>query len=376
MQRVPGSFFASRLILASCVSLMSLSVATTTYAQDKKKPAGAKPAGKGKGKADEKADEEKRNAAREAYNKGTTAYEIGDYAAAVESFKKAYEILPSPHAQFWIAQALDNAGKSDEAIAAYEKLLADPDVPKIGQDKQDKAKARLEALKNPPPAKPAEPPAETTPPAETAPPAAEPPPEPEAPPPATDTTPPPEQTPKNDLKPTKNLIELGLFTGPLFISSEHNLVEDPNPFSEYSSPAWLVGLRLAYFPASFLGIEGEYAHGFGSVEGSAPASIAGADDSAAFNTARGHLVLQVPSWRFVPFAVVGAGVLQASSDRLGSDGDFLLEAGIGGKFAISKVFSPRLDVRFDMHQKKGGSFSDGITVSPEVLLGASFTFGR
>ncbi len=365
MLRVPGSFFSSRLIIAFCAAAMSLSVASAAHAQGKKKPAA---------KVDPKAEEEKRNKAREAYKLGTTAFEIGDYTTAVENFKKAYEILPSPHAQFWIAQSLDNAGKGDEAISAYEKLLADPEVSKIGPEKEDTAKKRLDALKNPKPAeaaadKPAEPPPEEKP-AEAPPPVEEPPP--------AEATPPPESTsPTPDLKPKAGLIELGLFTGPLFIAGGHNLMEMKFPRREYNSPAWLVGLRMAYFPAKALGIEAEYAHGWGSVKGPVTVTTSGpTEDGAEFNTVRGHLIGQLGSWRLVPFALLGAGVLQATSDRLGADGDFILEVGAGAKFAVSKVFTPRLDLRFDLSQAEGGGFGDGITVHPELLLGASFTFGR
>jgi hypothetical protein len=54
----------------------------------------------------------------------------------------------------------------------------------------------------------------------------------------------------------------------------------------------------------------------------------------------------------------------------------MLVAGIGAKVAVTKVFTPRLDLHLDMTQKKGGGFSEGIAVHPEILLGIDFTLGR
>jgi len=88
-----------------------------------------------------------RDAARKAYGAGEKAFDAGKYADALENFKKANDLIPSPHAAFWVAQCLDKLGKNDEAVAAYEALLASPDVAKIGGDKQDEAKARLADLK-------------------------------------------------------------------------------------------------------------------------------------------------------------------------------------------------------------------------------------
>jgi hypothetical protein len=78
----------------------------------------------------------------------------------------------------------------------------------------------------------------------------------------------------------------------------------------------------------------------------------------------------------VPFALLGAGMMHASSDHNGSDTDFLLEAGAGFKVMATRILVPRLDLRLNMAQKKGGGFTDGIAVHPEVLLGLAFTLGR
>jgi len=55
--------------------------------------------------------------------------------------------LPSPQAAYWAAKSIDGQGKIDDAIAAYEKLLADPDIAKLGDEKTADAKQRISDLK-------------------------------------------------------------------------------------------------------------------------------------------------------------------------------------------------------------------------------------
>ena len=92
-------------------------------------------------------DAKKRDAARKAYQGGEKDYKAGKYAEAYDGFKKANEILPSPHAEYWMAMALDKQGKSDDAAAAYEKLLAHAEVSKLGDAKTGQVKSRLSELK-------------------------------------------------------------------------------------------------------------------------------------------------------------------------------------------------------------------------------------
>ncbi len=103
------------------------------------KPAAAKPAAK--------PDKKTADAARKAFADGQKAYGAGNYADAQTSFQKANDLIPSPQAAYWIAKCIDGLNKTEEAIAAYEKLLADPDVSKIGEEKSADAKTRLDALK-------------------------------------------------------------------------------------------------------------------------------------------------------------------------------------------------------------------------------------
>ncbi len=172
-------------------------------------------------------------------------------------------------------------------------------------------------------------------------------------------------------------MELGLFTGALLISKAHNLVEEGYGRYAYTKPTGLFGLRAAYLMTKNGGLEIEYAHGWGSTEAPSTATLAdAAGDGAQFNIFRGHIIAGLAGSRFVPFGLLGAGFLQASSDRMGSDGDFLLELGLGAKYAVDQFFVPRLDFRLDMTQREGGGFADGIAVHPEFLLGIGIMLNR
>jgi hypothetical protein len=310
-----------------------------------------------------------RASARDAYDKGTTAFAHGDYVTALDSFVKANAVIPSVQAMYWIAQAQDKLGHSDAAIEAYEAITSRADYSKLSEDKAGVVRDRLAALKAAaaPPPPPASPPAAEPPP----PPAAEPPP-----PVATLPSPPidePPPRPETDVVlPARNTAELGVLGGAMFVSSTHGLVKAGHTQREFDGPAWQVGLRAAFFPEKVFGVEGEYAHGFGSAKDSGGS----AGGNAKFDVIRGHLIGQLPTSRVVPFALLGAGLLHGNSKPNGADNDFLLEAGIGLKVMATKLLVPRLDFRLNATQKKGGGFSDGLAISPEVLLGLSFTLGR
>jgi hypothetical protein len=94
-------------------------------------------------------DKKTREDARKAYGEGEKLYKDGKYAEAYDSFKKADELIPSPHAQYWMAMALVEQGKKEEAKSAFETFLANPNASKVGDDKMADAKKRLEELKGP-----------------------------------------------------------------------------------------------------------------------------------------------------------------------------------------------------------------------------------
>jgi hypothetical protein len=316
-----------------------------------------------------------RATARDAYDKGTASFEHGDYVKALDSFVKANALIPSVQALYWIAQAQDKLGRVDAAVEAYEAIIARADFSKLSEDKAAIVRARLAALKSPPappvptpapePAPPAEPPAEEPPPVATMPP-----PDVSEPPPRVDSS--------KDLLPKKNTAELGVMGGVLFVSDSNNLVAGGHERHEFKAPVVQVGIRAAFFPVSVFGVEAEWAHGFGKMGRRFDAGTAPITDDLnepQFDAVRGHLIGQLPTSRVVPFALLGAGLLHVHSKQTGSDGDFLLEAGVGVKVIATKLLVPRLDARLNMTQKNGGGFTDGIAVHPEILLGLSFKLG-
>lgn len=330
------------------------------------RPATAQEADAGPTKAD-------RAAARDAYDKGTKSFQKGDYAKALDSFVKANALIPSVQAMFWIAQAQDRLGNAEAAKEAYEAIVARADFSKLSADKATLVRERLAALQPPPPPAPAPaPPPEPAPipaPVEVEP---SPPPPPTSPPPPAPyepTSPPP--PPTSRLVPRPNTLELGVMGGVLLVSDSNNLVEGGRQQRAFELPAWQIGARVAYFPLAALGVEAEYTHGFARTEevGVSPS------ESADFNALRGHVIGQLPLSRFVPFALVGAGILHGTSRPTGADADLLLQAGVGAKVLATKRLVPRVDFRLGMTQKDGGKLTDGVAFHPEVLLGLALRLG-
>jgi hypothetical protein len=335
----------------------------------------AQAAQKGPGKAE-------RAAAREAYDKGTASFEHGDYVTALDSFVKANALIPSVQAMYWIAQAQDKLGRTVAAVEAYEAITARADFSKLNEDKAAVVRARLEALKAPPPAQPAPAP-------ESAPPLEPPEPAPVAtmPPPVVN-EPPPVDDPK-ELLPKKNTAELGVMGGVLIVSDSNNLQAGGKRHETFDT-TFQLGVRAAFFPVSVFGVEAEWAHGFGHwgcprsddcspIEPTGPtggsAKFGATGGSAKFDVVRGHLIGQLPTSRVVPFALLGAGYLHEKSSPTGSDNDFALEAGVGLKVMATRLLVPRIDARLSMTQKEGGGFTEGLAVHPEILLGLSFRLG-
>jgi outer membrane protein OmpA-like peptidoglycan-associated protein len=162
-----------------------------------------------------------------------------------------------------------------------------------------------------------------------------------------------------------NLWELGLFGGVLFPSSSHNLRGGGFPQQKLDTAPEL-GVRAAYFPLSFFGIEAE-----GAVM---PSGLAD-DSSAALFAGRGHGVLQLPLGSVTPFVLVGGGALGVASSNMGNDVDPAFHFGAGAKLALDPYVSVRLDLRDNLTQKTGVSGSEQ-THHPEVLLGLTFTLER
>jgi outer membrane protein OmpA-like peptidoglycan-associated protein len=167
--------------------------------------------------------------------------------------------------------------------------------------------------------------------------------------------------------PEPNLWELGLFGGILFPSPSHRFIEPGSGLPQQDLDATgELGVRFAYFPSSFLGLELEGAIGPTATEDGS---------SAGMHAARGHVVLQYPGLSIVPFLVGGMGAMGASSEAMGTDTDPAFHFGAGVKAPLDAYVSARLDLRDNLTQRVGGS--DGRqTHHPEVLLGIIFTLER
>ena len=324
-----------------------------------------------------------RAAARDAYDKGTASFEHADYVTALDSFVKANALIPSVQAMYWIAQSQDKLGRTEAAVEAYEAITARADFNKLSEDKATTVRTRLAALKAPPapPPEAAPAPLPETPPADAPPPQDPPPFAAQAAPPPSEPPPPPAD---DDVLPKKNTAELGVMGGVLVVSDSNNFKAGGKEHANFD-PAYQVGVRAAFFPVKVFGIEAEYAHGFSRYDYSprqcGPTELCEApkfpnDGSANFDVVRGHLIGQLPTSRFIPFALLGGGFMHQSSDPTGADGDFSLVAGVGAKVMATKLLVPRLDVRLNLSQKDGGKFTDGVAVHPEFLLGLSFRLGN
>ena len=152
----PFAPFSRLALLAALPALTAFGVtsyAPAAHAADAKpaadKAPAAKPAADKGAPADatKAPDKKTRDAARKAYGEGEKAYAAGDFAAAYAGFSKALDLIPTPAAAYWAAKSLDQQGKTDDAIKAYEALLADPNVGRLGDEKLSDAQTRVATLK-------------------------------------------------------------------------------------------------------------------------------------------------------------------------------------------------------------------------------------
>jgi len=173
-------------------------------------------------------------------------------------------------------------------------------------------------------------------------------------------------------------LELGVYGGAAHFASQHNLQDlDIVPDTQYGHQRLKtgldLGLRAAFYPLSFAGVEGEL--------GVIPTKTATDGNSANVYTYRAHLILQYPGLRLVPFAAIGVGgmTLHSHADTLGNDSDPEWHFGLGLKWAFNEYVSARFDFRDNLMQKNRlvAGVSNGDTVgNTEFLLGVSFTLGR
>lgn len=129
----------SRVIAASVAFALASSMSVTASAQPADKPAAAptvKPAA---------AAAPKPNDAKGLFNAGEKKFKAGDYAGALADFEASLAIKADPATQRCIALSHDNLEHFPEAVAAYEKFIAD-NPPKM-KEQVEEATKRVEAIK-------------------------------------------------------------------------------------------------------------------------------------------------------------------------------------------------------------------------------------
>ena len=181
-------------------------------------------------------------------------------------------------------------------------------------------------------------------------------------------------SPMRRYRPTLPSFEAGLYGGAYLFSKNHNLQDLARTIDaghQALRAGGEVGLRLAFYPLWFFGIEGE--------GGLIVSKTKRSDDRALIWTGRGHGILQLPLGRLVPFVLGGGGVQALRSDGLGNDVDPVIYFGGGLKFNANQRLALRIDVRDNLTQKNrllAGSKDGDLVQNLEFLAGLSLTLGR
>lgn len=167
------------------------------------------------------------------------------------------------------------------------------------------------------------------------------------------------------LKDQTHLFELGVYGGVWIVPDEHELFDESFSHQPLKGLTGEFGLRAAYLPLPYLGVEAEV--------GVIPTSIDETGDHATVMAYRGHLLAQYPAF-IAPFLVVGAGALQirSSTDALGHDTDGVLHWGLGAKYYAAHWLALRIEGRHTLGSKLG---EGGVGHYFEVFGGLTFVVG-
>lgn len=170
-------------------------------------------------------------------------------------------------------------------------------------------------------------------------------------------------------------MEIGIFTGLMSVSPAHNLNSTSLTGQPYATPVYEFGARFGYFPLAWLGFEGEFMTGLGKfADDLSPMNPALSSNMGEVFALRGHVIGQIPLWSIVPFALVGGGLLGATSQAQGYHAGGEIHVGAGVKIPLSENFGLRVEFRENFHNRTGDAFG-GIAGSEEGLLGAVFKWG-
>lgn len=168
--------------------------------------------------------------------------------------------------------------------------------------------------------------------------------------------------------PVRGMWELGTFAGAFIIARPHDFYDPELGYRRLRRGAPDVGLRVAYYPLAFLGIEGEFAAMWSAAKyGGQPAFLYGL---------RLQAIVQLPFYRVTPFIVGGYGIggIRSNRDALGNDIDPIGHYGGGVKFFANRWIALRLEGRHVIGP--AAQQRRVIANHAEVLFGVSVTLGR
>jgi hypothetical protein len=173
--------------------------------------------------------------------------------------------------------------------------------------------------------------------------------------------------------PEQHMVEVGVFGGLFLPNDKHDLFQVRMPLVDpFYRLGGEFGLRLAYFPLRFLGLEGELAGMPMRIR-----NLTNGDPKAFVYSARAHAILQLP-YRVAPFILGGYGGLGVVSDldtALGNDIDAAGHFGGGVKIYINRLLAFRLEGRGIVSAKTHKVAPEAV-VHAEILAGLSLVLGR
>jgi OOP family OmpA-OmpF porin len=179
--------------------------------------------------------------------------------------------------------------------------------------------------------------------------------------------------PKPAWRTEKHILEVGGYLGALFPAADHGLyAENITKTQRPIKTGFDVGIRFAYLPLRFVGVEVE--------GGIVPTKL---DGNGGYKTTlfavRGHLILQMPT-RLALFVVGGGGILGVTSSAkgLGSNVDGTLHVGGGLKYYLTEKVVLRIDGRdiASPNFSRGMAGGQDWAHNGEFTFGASFVIGR
>ncbi len=171
--------------------------------------------------------------------------------------------------------------------------------------------------------------------------------------------------------PQRNMAEVGIYGGVFFASENHDFYDPNAPLNTTpQKPLWRasadIGLRVAFYPVEYLGLE---------LEGNViPARVRTVnDDFALLYGFRAHPVLQLPWYRITPFVLGGFGAMGVRSNVfvLGNDVDPVAHYGGGVKMFLNRWLAVRVEARHLMGAQ--AALQNDVTHHVEVHGGLSVT---